>query len=163
MVDDRVRVNGCAAVFDWCDHAGVTDEEILTRPIGWWLKQADAGIEAAFNACLGTQGFDRRDWQVLTTLARSSTPRADVVAALAAFDEPDVLDAVVDELKRRDLVDESNAVLSLTAAGAREHAALVPLVERVRRQVATALPEHDYLMLVRLLARLVAGLPQPSR
>ena len=38
-------------------------------------------------------------------------------------------------------------------------AALAPLVQHVRRQVAAALPEGDYLMLVRLLARLVDGLP----
>ena len=54
-------------------------------------------------------------------------------------------------------------MLRLTPAGAQEQAALAPLTEDVRRQVAAALPEDDYLTLVRLLARLVAGLPEPSR
>jgi hypothetical protein len=37
------------------------------------------------------------------------------------------------------------------------------LVKSVRNQVAAALPEDDYLIVVRLLARLVAGLPERSR
>ena len=66
-------------------------------------------------------------------------------------------------LKRRGWLEESSAALRLTPAGAHEHAALTPLVAGVRHEVAAALPEDDYLMLIRLLARLVAGLPEPSR
>jgi len=36
-------------------------------------------------------------------------------------------------------------------------------VDRRGSQVAAALPANDYFLLVRLLARLVDGLPQPSR
>ena len=146
-----------------CDHRPVIDEPILRRPIGWWLKEADARLDAAFDFTLHTQGIDRRGWQVLATLARSSTRRVDVVAVLAAFDEPAVVEGVVDELRRRGLVAESDGALRLTALGAQEQEALAPLVENVRHQVAAALPEDDYLILVRLLARLVAGLPEPSR
>lgn len=141
----------------------MNDEQILKRPIGWWLKEADVRLDAAFDSSLSAQGVDRRGWQVLATLARSSTPRADVVASLAAFDRAAVVEDVVDELQRRGWVDESDGVLRLTPAGIQEQAALAPLVEDVRRLVADALPEGDYLVLVRLLARLVTGLPDPSR
>lgn len=147
----------------WCDHAPVRDEEVLRRPIGWWLKEADARLDAAFDSSLSTRAVDRRGWQVLATLALASTPRADVVASLASFDEPAVVEGVVDELQRRGWVDESSGALRLTPAGAHEQAALAPLVETARRQVAAALPEDDYLMLIGLLGRLVAGLPEPSR
>jgi hypothetical protein len=150
-------------MYGWCDHAPVNDAEILRRPVGWWLKEADARLDAAFDSSLSAQGVDRRGWQVVATLATSSTPRADVVASLAAFDDPDVVEDVVDGLKRRGWVDESNGTLRLTPAGAQKQAALAPLVESVRRHVTGALPEDDYLVLVRLLARLVAGLPEPSR
>jgi len=154
---------GCAAPGEGCDRVPVNDEQILRRPIGWWLKEADARLDAAFDSTLRTQGVDRRGWQVLATLARSSTRRVDVVAALASFDEPAVVEGVVDELRRRGWVDESHGALRLTPVGAQEQEALAPLVENVRHQVAAALPEGDYLILVRLLARLVAGLPEPSR
>lgn len=141
----------------------MSNEEIQRRPIGWWLKEADARLDAAFDSSLSAQGVDRRGWQVLATLARSPMPRADVVASLAAFDEPTVVEDVVDQLKRRGWVDEPNGTLRLTPAGAHKQAALAPLAESVRRQVSAALPEDDYLVLVGLLARLVAGLPEPSR
>jgi hypothetical protein len=34
------------------------------RPIGWWLKQLDARIEASFDAALADVGVDRRRWQI---------------------------------------------------------------------------------------------------
>jgi len=141
----------------------VSEDEIVRHPIGWWLKEADARLDAAFDLSLSARGVDRRGWQVLATLARSSTRRAEVVTSLASFDESAVVEGVVDGLKRRGWVDESGGALRLTPAGARKQASLVPLVEDVRRQVATALPEDDYVALVRLLARLVAGLPESSR
>lgn len=131
----------------------------MRRPIGWWLKEADARLDAAFDSSLGARGVDRRGWQVLATLATSSTPRAEVVTSLASFDEPAVVDGVIDGLKRRGWIDESGGALRLTPAGVQEHATLVPLVENVRCLVATALPEDDYVTLVRLIARLVASLP----
>ena len=159
----RVRLQMSAADVEGCDHAPVNDEQILRRPIGWWLKEADSRLDAAFDSTLHPQGVDRRGWQVLATLARSSTRRVDVVAALAAFDEPTIVEGVVDEFRRRGWVEESAGVLRLTPVGAQQQEALAPLVERVRHQVAAALPEDDYLILVRLLARLVAGLPERSR
>jgi hypothetical protein len=42
----------------------------MARPIGWWLKEADARIDAAFDRVL--EGFHtvRRSWQVLSSSAR---------------------------------------------------------------------------------------------
>lgn len=141
----------------------MTDDEMLRRPIGWWLKEADARLDAAFDFSLAARGLDRRRWQVLATLAGSSTVRQEVVAALASFDEPAIVEAVVDDLRSRGWVDESNGLLQLTPEGVREQQALVPLVEDVRQHVAAALPHEDYVTLVRLLAHLVAAFPDPSR
>lgn len=141
----------------------MSSDEVLKRPVRWWLKEADARLDAAFDTFLSTRGADRRSWQVLATLARSPAPRTDVIASLTSFDEPAVIEDVVDKLERRGWVDISDGTLRLTQAGAAEQAALAPLVERVRHQVATALPKDDYVELVRLLARLVDGLPAPSR
>lgn len=139
----------------------VSDEQLLRRPVGWLVKEADARLDAAFDASLTVRSVDRRAWQVLATLARSAAPRREVAAGLAAFDDVAVVDGVVDDLRERGWVAESSdGLLQLTPDGIREQQALAPLVEEVRRRVAEALPEEDYVTLVRLLARLVEALPQ---
>jgi len=57
----------------------MSDEEILRRPIGWWLKEAGARLDAALDDVLARHDVGRRDWQVLATLARSPARRTDVV------------------------------------------------------------------------------------
>jgi len=145
--------------FPWV--GGVSDEQLLRRPIGWWLKQADARLDATFDALLSARGVDRRAWQVLATLARSPAQQQKVVASLAPFDDPAVVTGVVDDLRERGWVVKSSAqMLQLTPDGVREQQALAPLVEQVRHKVADALPAEDYVTLVRLLARLVDALPE---
>lgn len=141
----------------------MSEEHVLRRPIGWWLKEADARLDAAFAAALARHGVDRRAWQVLATLARSAAPRPEVVAGLAPFDAPAVVGEVVDDLRRRGwVVESSDGLLALTAEGRGEQRALAPLVDEVRDRVAAALPEEDYRTLVRLLARLVGAFPEGS-
>ena len=139
------------------------DEDLLRRPIGWWLKEADARLDAAFDASLTVRSVDRRAWQVLATLARSAAQRQEIATGLASFDHPSVVDGVVDKLRERGWVAElSDGSLQLTPDGIREQQALGSLVEEVRHKVAEALPEEDYITLVRLLARLVGALPETS-
>jgi DNA-binding MarR family transcriptional regulator len=74
-----------------------------------------------------------------------------------------VVDGVIDDLRERGWVAESSSgSLQLTPDGVREQQELAPLVEEVRHEVAGALPEEDYVTLVRLLARLVDALPERS-
>jgi hypothetical protein len=112
----RLRHARARLVSGRCDHArGVIDEEILRRPIGWWLKEADARLDAAFDSSLSAEGIDRRAWQVLATLARSPTPRADVVASLASFDDPRTVEGVIDRLEQRGWLEESGGALRADA------------------------------------------------
>ncbi len=128
------------------------------RPVGWWLKEADAALDAAFDAALAGEGVDRRVWQVLASLARGPQPAAELVASLASFDAPASLAAVVDDARSRGWVEESGGALRLTAAGVDRHRTLAPLVGAVRGRVSAALPPDDLRRLVALLERLVAGL-----
>lgn len=140
----------------------MVESQDLRRPIGWWLKEADARLDAAFDTALADHGVDRRGWQVLASLARSSAARAEIVATLAPFDEPAVINRVVDDLQRHGWVADSDGQLQLTSEGVRKQGSLAPLVDGVRRQVANALPEDDYATLIGLLARLVAALAPAS-
>lgn len=67
---------------------------------------------------------------------------------------------MVADLTARRWLQEDDGLLHLTEQGRREQAALAPLVEEVRRQVAAALPAEDYRTLVSLLERLVDGLSE---
>lgn len=137
----------------------MADEQALTRPIGWWLKEADARLDAAFERSLAGRGVDRRGWQVLASLVRRPTRRSELVSSLAPFDSPDEVEGVVAGLTARGWVEESAGLLRLTDDGEREQAALALLVEKVRQQVSAVLSQDEYATLVGLLKRLVAGLP----
>lgn len=136
----------------------MTNPQGPSRPIGWWLKEADARLDAAFDRSLMGRNVDRRGWQVLATLARRSTPRDELVASLTAFDSPAAVEAVLSALSSLGWLVDSAGLLTLTAAGHRQHAELAPLVADVRGQIAAALPQEDYLALIGLLERLVAAL-----
>ncbi len=132
------------------------------RPVGWWLKEADRQLDAAFDRALEGHGSTRRAWQVLASLARQPQDRSLLVELLAPFGPSEATSTVIGELEGRRLVEEDGGLLHLTAEGVRLHAALSGPVEDVRRQVAASLPGEDYVTLVRLLGRLAAGLRPPD-
>ncbi|HWT24085.1 MAG TPA: hypothetical protein VN213_11315 [Solirubrobacteraceae bacterium] len=134
----------------------------LHRPIGWWLKEADARLDAAFARELAAFGVDRRGWQVLASLAAGPSTREQLAAALAPFDAPDVVDGVVDGLATGGWVSESDAGLQLTPEGAERRRQLAARVGTIRDRVGDALPGDDYVTLVRLLQRLVEAF-EPAR
>ena len=135
----------------------------LGRPIGWWLKEADALLDATFEDALRGTGVDRRGWQVLASLAKRPTSRDDLVVSLAAFDAPSVVDGVVGGLQEKGWVEDSPAGLSLSPSGVLQHRALATAVGAVRQKVSEALPPEDYEALIGLLARLVAALSPTDR
>jgi len=83
----------------------------------------------------------------------------ELVTALASFDPPAVVEEVVGRLNSRGWIEDSAHVVLLTQAGVEQHERLGPRVNRVRQQVAVALPQDEYIALVGLLSRLVTALP----
>lgn len=136
----------------------MSDEQVLRRPIGWWLKEADSRLDAAFDAALCESGAGRRDWQVLASLSRGPMNRAELVASLVSFDPPAVIAEILDHMQSNGWIEESESLVLLTRAGSLQQESLGPLIEGVRQQIAEALPQDDYVALVGLLARLVAAL-----
>jgi hypothetical protein len=136
-------------------------EDPTSRPVGWWLKEADARLDLAFDRAFGAVGRTRREWQVLSTLARRPTTHGELVSALAAFGPPRTVEVVVERLVELGEVVSEEGLLHLTALGQRVQGDLGHLADDVRRRVRAALPEADYIALVRLLARLVDGLEEP--
>ena len=131
----------------------------LTRPIGWWLKEADARLNAAFETALQGTGVSRRGWQLLTSLARGPVPKEQLIGALSAFDSRSEIEADIAELRERGwLVESADELVQVTSPGTQQQQALAPLVGAARQQVSAALPEQDYAQLISLLSRLVEGL-----
>jgi hypothetical protein len=140
------------------DAGAMTVDEALKRPIGWWLKEADGRLNAAFDRALEGTDVDRRGWQVLMSLLGGPVPRAELVASLAPFDDPATVERVVDDLVGRGLVEAGDDGVRLTDAGSATQRELAPKVGTVRALVHTALSDEDYVVLVRLLNQLVDGL-----
>ena len=136
--------------------------DTLRRPIGWWLKEADARLDTAFEQAVTPHGIDRRGWQVLASVARAPKQRHEIVTALTPFDDHAEIERVIDALGERGALRSEDGLVALTDAGTALHQALIDPVDGVRDLVRSALDDEDYAQLVRLLARLVDGLP-PSR
>ena len=130
------------------------------RPIGWWLKEADARLEAAFDLRLRAYGVtSRRGWQVLASASRAPVRRADLVADLSSFDTAATVEQVVDELAAEGWLTDDDGTLRLTPEGEDLHTTLAAGIAEIRGWVAEALPGEDYRTLVDLLRRLVDAFP----
>jgi DNA-binding MarR family transcriptional regulator len=131
--------------------------EAAVRPMGYWIKEIDRRIEAAFGRLLADEGLTRRHWQVLTTLAREETVRTELDAALAPFAA--TVRPELDDLIGRGWVAERPAgTVGLTAAGRLAHDRVAERVRSLRAHVTEGLTEQDYLTLLTLLERVAGNL-----
>jgi len=137
----------------------MSDEQALTHPIGWWLKEADARLNAAFDFALQDTGVDRRGWQVLASLSRGPAQRSELVSTFASFDPPAAIEETIDRMNSQGWIEVSADITRLTQRGVEKQEALALVIDGVRQQVSTALPRPEYTALVGLLARLVDALP----
>jgi hypothetical protein len=121
------------------------------RPIGYWLRELDQRLEAAFVAALSAEGIQRRHWQVLNGLgpadpfwAAGESPYREVVADLS--------------LRGWTTPAAGLTAAGLTAAGEAARARIAAGVARLRGQATKDVPDADYLTTVRTLARMSANL-----
>jgi len=130
------------------------------RPIGYWIKAIDAGVEAEFAELLAAEGLNRRGWQVLNTLARGPVTGAELDAALAPFRdaaEPTVT-GHADAFVTRGWAVRPDAY-ELTASGRDAHARIAADVHAARARIIDGLTAEEYATLLDLLQRVAANLP----
>ena len=135
------------------------------RPIGYWVKRIDRGVEDDFARLLAAEGLDRRGWQVLNTLARAPGGADDLDAALAPF-----LDAAAptvtpyaEALVTRGWAHRTGPTYALTADGTTAHTRVAAAVRAARARIIDGLTADDYDTLLRLLERVAANLgPAPG-
>lgn len=139
----------------------VGSAEGSVRPLGWWLKEADARIDGTFERALRRHGLDRRGWQVLNTVARGPSTRHGIAAALSRFGDDAEIAAVVADLLDGDLVGRgADDLLELTDRGVRAHRSAAQQVEGIRARVGDALGDDGHEQLIALLTRLVGAFPE---
>ncbi|WP_344233737.1 MarR family winged helix-turn-helix transcriptional regulator [Kribbella hippodromi] len=122
------------------------------KPIGWWLKEVDRRLEAAFERVLAADGLTRRQWQALNAAADGQP----IAVALAPFldDDPAGLAAVTNPLVEREWLTGDE----LTAAGSRALADLTVKVQAHRREVTAGISGQEYLTTVGVLRRMAGNL-----
>ena len=130
------------------------------RPIGWWLKEADRRLEAAFHSGLQAAGLpSRRSWQVLASVARGTATPATLTDQLSGFDSAENVQALIEQLQAQGWLTTDGDRLELTPEGSATYEAAAGAADQIRAKVAAALPDDDYQVLIDLLGRLVAAFP----
>jgi hypothetical protein len=129
------------------------------KPLGYWLQRLHNLLEEQFAAVLSDLGLDRRQWQLLNTLAGGAGGRDELKNALAPFwtdGEPDP-DRTLAGLAGRGWVAQSQGVFALTPAGAAAHVELARRVDRSRAAVMEGLTPDQYSETVRILSVMAAN------
>jgi DNA-binding MarR family transcriptional regulator len=129
------------------------------KPLGYWLQHLHSLLETHFPLVLSDLGTNRREWQLLNTLAQGSRNRGDLEQALAPFwtaDQPS-LRHVLATLADRGWVEESNGTVTLSPAGVAVHAELAPRVERARAVVLKGLTPNQYQETIRILSAMAGN------
>ena len=124
-----------------------------------WQLQACAG-SVVVRLCEGEFGITRREWRVLAQLAAHEGVQSSELARHASLDRARtsraltgrVAKGLVERTPREG--DRREVLVHLTAQGRALHAALLPRVAQINRELLSALDEGEVRQLVRFLERL---------
>jgi hypothetical protein len=140
-------------------------DDPTSRPIGWWLKAADAAITAGADRVLAAHGLTRSTWMVLHTVRQDGPlPRATLADAVAPFADRAPVDATLTALASTGWIAEGDDGWATTAAGTDAHDAAWAAVGAYRARTVEGIDADAYRTTVAALSRLVAnaGDPGPS-
>lgn len=130
------------------------------RPIGYWLKLVDNLIEKQFATTLDEHGVTRRQWQLLSVLARSSATVEQLDDAIAPFLDGATESAVehLSELIDSAWVDATAEGYELTDRGRTAFSTLAEVVTTQRSVVAQGITEAEYAETVGVLEKMARNL-----
>jgi DNA-binding PadR family transcriptional regulator len=136
------------------------------RPIGYWIKEVDRLLDAAFARTLDAELCGRRHWQLLSTLESGARSEAELEEAVAPFlaGDPGSVRSALDELVHRGWVEaERDAWFQLTPSGRQAHARLQRTVAEHRRRTSEGVGEAEYRTTVAVLERMAGNLEELLR
>jgi DNA-binding MarR family transcriptional regulator len=129
------------------------------KPLGYWLQHLHNLLERHFTLVLSDLGTNRREWQLLNTLANGPRTYGDLEQALAPFwttEEPS-LNQILADFAARGWTEESNGTTTLTQSGVAAHSELVPRIDQTRNIVLEGLQPSQYQETVRTLSVMAAN------
>ncbi|MDQ6936383.1 MAG: MarR family transcriptional regulator [Actinomycetota bacterium] len=137
------------------------------RPIGYWLKHLDALIEDHFAQALAADGVDRRQWQLLNTLAAEPADRPHLEMALAPFliDDPTAAARALAALIERGWAQDHDGRITMTPDGAVVHRRLEGRVTASRARILDGITAEQYqavLATLQLMAANLTGADHPQ-
>jgi DNA-binding MarR family transcriptional regulator len=127
--------------------------EVRMKPLGYWLKHIDTRLEAAFVRLLAEEGLNRRQWQILNTIASGARSVGEIDEAAKPFLIEESFQPVVDSLAALGWVTE----YQLTPVGRTAFDSVSGKVHAFRAKVISGMSEEEYVTLVRLLERVAAN------
>jgi len=134
---------------------------MLTRPIGYWIKEVDRLLDETFAQALGSEQCTRRHWQLLNALEPEPRSTEDLVAAVAPFAaaDPAGVQAALDDVMQRGWAKPlPGAKVQLTPAGRTVHERLHVTVAAHRRHIAEGVSDAEYRTTVAVLERMAGNL-----
>jgi len=130
------------------------------RPIGYWLKLVDTLIERQFAATLEEHGITRRQWQLLTLLARgpATVEQLDdsVRPFLTGVDESSV--EHLSELIDSAWVDATPEGYELTDRGFTAYGTLSDVVGQQRAMIGQGISETEFSETIGVLEKMARNL-----
>ena len=126
------------------------------RPIGWWLKRADALLTERVDEALRACGLTRLEWQALNAVRAGE----DVVAALRPFADAARVGEVLAGLETQGLTEPAGGRSALTGAGAALYDRTLTVQRGVREQSMAGIAPDEYATTVAVLERLAENLAE---
>ena len=130
------------------------------RPIGYWLKRADALLTLRIEEAHRASGMTRAEWQVLDTLHRlGAATHGQLADVLGLFAERNVVDRCLIRLEKQGMVRNAGAEgHRLTDDGEQLYAEALERQEKVRGKAMQGIHEDAYRTTLGVLQRLVENL-----
>jgi DNA-binding MarR family transcriptional regulator len=136
--------------------------EPLTSDLCWLLSRASHCLTTEFTAALEASGISPRQHSVLATAMTGEYTQTEL-ARMVGLDKTTMV-VTVDELeaaglaeRRSSQTDRRTRVIAVTKAGERKAGEAEAILQAVREDVLSALPESERQVFLRALGRLVCG------
>jgi hypothetical protein len=129
------------------------------RPIGYWLGLVDNLIERQFATTLDEHGVTRRQWQLLSVLARGTATVEQLDEAVRPFFSDDESSAEhLSELIESAWVDATPQGYEMTERGFTAYGTLSEVVAQQRSLVTQGITETEYAATVGALEKMAHNL-----
>jgi DNA-binding MarR family transcriptional regulator len=129
------------------------------RPIGYWLKRADALLTQRIDEAQRANGLTRLEWQALNVVRDGGSTAERVAETLRPFADAELVTLTLAGLVGRHVVQSvGGRTFELTADGHALFARAAETQAEVRARAMNGISESDYATTIATLERLAANL-----